>query len=196
MIERKVDDIDLSARVRVEYGLGLGREPAQSMVLGIQASQAGLVSTEFVQENFEGIANVDLERRRIDLQQLKDMAFARLMEGMTTGEVPISALVKIAKAREDGEDVFELFDEFLVKPQEEMEAQQLTSGLDGSALMPGMGDPAAAGLGGAAPPPAPSPEELLGGGPGGPGPGPPSSIGRLSTPAGGPGSFAGTESRG
>ena len=109
------------------------------MVLGIQASQAGLVSTEFVQENFEGIQDVDLERRRIDLQQLRDMAFARLMQGMESGEVPASAMVKIAQARADGDDIFVLFDKFIVQPQDEAEEASLTSGLDGSQMMPPMG---------------------------------------------------------
>jgi hypothetical protein len=187
MIDRDIDDIDLEARVRAEYGMGLGREPAQAMVLGIQAQQAGLVSTEYVQENFEGIQDVELERRRIDVQGLRDMALARLMEGMQNGEVPVSALTKIAKARMNGDDLFDLFDEYIVKPQEEMQQQQITSGLDGQQLMPGA---APAGMLGVAPPPAPPPEELLGGGPGGP----PSSIGRTSVPLGG-GSFAGVESR-
>lgn len=189
---RKRDDIDLSAQVRAEYGLGLGREPAQSMVLGIQASQAGLVSTEFVQENFEGIQDVDMERRRIDVQGLRDMAMARLLEGMQSGEVPTSALTKIAKARMNGDDLFDLFDEYLVKPQEEMLDQQLTSGMDGSTMMPGAAPP----MPGGAPPQAPPPEELLGGGPGGPGGEGPQlkSVGRTSVPFGN-GSFAGVESR-
>lgn len=188
MIEYDTADIDLGAKITVEYGLGLGREPAQSMVLGIQASQAGLVSTEFVQENFEGIQDVDLERRRIDVQKMKDMAFARLMEGMQSGEIPAAAMIKIAKARADGQDLFDLFEEFIVKPQEEIEQQQLTSGMDGSTMMPG-GPPQLGG--GMAAPPAPSPEELLGGGP-------PNlqSVGRTSVPTGGPGGgFAGVESK-
>jgi hypothetical protein len=187
MIDRDVDDIDLEARVRAEYGMGLGREPAQAMVLGIQAQQAGLVSTEFVQENFEGIQDVELERRRIDVQGMRDMALARLMEGMQNGEVPISALTKIAKARMDGDDLFDLFDEYIVKPQEEQKEMQLTSGLDGGVMMPGA---APAGMLGVAPPPAPPPEEILGGGPGGP----PESISRTSVPMGG-GSFAGVQSQ-
>jgi len=187
MIDRDRDDIDLEARVRAEYGMGLGREPAQAMVLGIQAQQAGLVSTEYVQENFEGIQDVELERRRIDVQGMRDMALARLMQGMETGEVPISALTKIAKARMNGDDLFDLFDEYIVKPQEEMQDQQLTSGIDGSAMMPGA---APAGMLGVAPPPAPPAEELLGGGPGGP----PESISRTSVPMG-QGSFAGVQSQ-
>jgi hypothetical protein len=194
MVERDVSDIDLSARIRVEYGIGLGREPAQSMVLGIQAAQAGLVSQEFVQENFEGIQDVALERSRIDVQKFRDMALAQLLQGLESGSVPKSALVEIARARSNGDDIFDLFEKYLVKPEEDMLAQQMTSGLTGGPVMPG----APPGMGGGGPgmpaPAAPPPEALLGlfgGGPAG-GPGePPESQSRLNVPLG-DGSFAGT----
>ena len=205
-MQREKADIDLEARITVEYGLGLGREPAQSMVLGIQANQAGLVSTEFVQENFEGITDVALERRRLDLEKFRDMALARLMQGLESGEITESALIEIAKARQNGEDVFDLYDKFIVKPKEEAEAQMMTSGLDGTSMMPGMPP----GGGGAMPPMPPGLEQILGGGgppgapPGGPPSGPPGgppggpqlgTIARTSMPMG-QGSFAGVETRG
>jgi hypothetical protein len=195
--ERTADDIDLGAKVRVEYGLGLGRDPAQSMVLGIQAKQAGFVSGEFVQENFEGITDVALERQRIDTEALRDMAFARIMQGLESGEVPMSALPKIAKARRNGADIFELFEEFVSSPAEEAQDQMMTSGLDGSQVAPGAPPSASPG---AAPIP-PGVEELLGGGgppgPGGPPPGPgggepPQARSRLNSPLG-DGSFASSQ---
>jgi hypothetical protein len=184
MAERDVDNIDLNARIRVEYGLGLGRDPAQAMVLGIQASQAGFVSREFVQENFEGITDVALERERIDVENLRSMAFARLLQGLEQGQIPPEALVKIAQDRQKGDDIFELFNEYVVKPQQEQAEQQLTSGIDGAQLMPGA-QPAGQ-LGPAAPPA----EALLGALTGAP----PEGTNRLSVPLGG-GSFAGTESQ-
>jgi len=195
-VERKKDDIDLKAQVVVEYGLGLGRDPAQSLVLGIQAAGAGLVSTEFVQENFEGITDVTRERARIDLQQMRDMAFAQMMQGLETGEIPKSALPQIAKARRMGDDIFELFDKYIVKPAEEAQEQMIMPGLGGPGMMPGEGDPMAALMGGAPPPP-PGAEELmagLGGPPGAAGP-ENSTVSRTSVPMG-EGSFAGVESRG
>ena len=185
LIARNLDDIDTKAHVRVEYGLGLGRDPAQSMVLGIQASQAGFVSREFVQENFEGITDVGLERVRMDLQQLQDMVMAKLLQGLQDGSIPPEAVSEIAKARENGDNIFELFDKFVVKAQQEAMAQ----------MVPTMGGPMPPGpdaQAGQPPPAPPDPAALLGmlagGGP------PPESMSRLSTPAGGPGSFAGTTS--
>lgn len=183
MIERRVDDIDLHATITAEYGMGLGRDQAQSLVLAIQAHQSKFVSTEFVQENFEGITDVALERERIDIQMLRDMAFARLMQGLEAGEIPESALIEIARARMRGEEIFELFDEFIAQPKAEQMAAQIPSGLGGPPSMPGP-----APLPGMAAPTPPPPEELLGA------PAEMGSIGRLSVPLG-EGGFAGTEVR-
>jgi hypothetical protein len=180
MIERDASDIDESAKVRVEYGLGLGRDPAQSMVLAIQAHQAGFISREFVQENLEGITDVELERQRIDIQQLRDMALAQLLQGLEAKTIPPSALVDIAQARQRGDEIFEIFKKYVVQPQEEQQATALTSGLTGEQMQPGMGPMPV--------PPAPPPEELMAGLFGGP----PESIGRLSTPLPG-GGFAGSQ---
>ncbi len=92
------------------------------------------------------------------------------------------------KDREQGKSLADVYEKYVLKPKEAEQAQMLTSGLTGGSMMPGM-PPAPGGM---APPGAPSPEDLfgviMGGG------APPESIGRLSTPAGGPGSFAGTQS--
>lgn len=199
--KRLKSDIDLGAQVHVDYGIGLGRDPQTTMVLGIQGMQTGIWSTEFVQEHFDGITDVDKENRRLDVQKLKDMAFAQVLQGLQGGTIPQRALVDIAKARENGEDIFSLFQEYIVKPQEEIAEQQIPSGLGGPPQMPG----AQPGGGGPQPPPAPDAGALmamLGGGgapPGAPPGGPPgagdtSMIGRLSAPLGN-GGFAGTEAR-
>lgn len=179
-------DIDLEAQVRIEYGMGLGRDVAQSMVLGIQASQAGFVSREFVQENFEGITDVGLERIRLDVQQFNDMALARLMQGLQDGTIPEAALVEITQARRNGDDLMELFQKFIVEPKEQQQASMLTSGLTGDQMQPGAAPASGPGV-----PPAPPMEALLAGAMGGGGESP-ESISRLSVPLGN-GSFAGTQ---
>jgi hypothetical protein len=190
IIARDAGQIDLEAKVRVEYGLGLGRDPAQAMVLGIQASQAGFVSREFVQENFEGIQDVALEQARIDVERLRDMAFARMLQGLEAGAVPEEAIVDMARNRMNGDDIFELFERYVVKPKQAQQDQMLQPGLPGGApMMPGQ---APAPAGGPAPAP-PSPEQLLGAlGGGGAPPEGPEGISRLSVPLGN-GSFAGTQ---
>jgi hypothetical protein len=183
--ERDPKMIDLAAPVRVEYGMGLGRDIAQSIVLAIQAQQAGFVSTEFVQENFEGIQDVERERRRLDESVFRDIALQRLMEGLQGGSIPPTALAEIARARRNGTDIIELFDKYVAKPQAKEQANAITSGIDGMQLQPGP-----APMGGPQPPAAPPPEELLGSLLGGGTP--PESNSRLSIPLGG-GSFVGTQ---
>jgi hypothetical protein len=192
-------DIDLDCEIDVTYGLGLGRDPAQSMVLGIQASQAGIVSLEFVQENFEGIEDVQLEKIRVDVQALRDMMFAELLTGVQSGTIPKGSLVEIMRARMNGEMIHELFEKYVAKPAEEMQASMLTSGLTGQSMQPGQGPPQMGGM----VPPAPPAEELMAGlmggappvGPPGAGAEPPATINRTSVPTG-PGSFSGVQSGG
>lgn len=170
-----VKDIDLRNRVRVEYGLGLGRDPSQSAVLMLQYAQNNYISKEFVQENIDGLVDVGRERTRLDVEKLSDMAFAKLLQGLQDGSIPQDALVKIAQARENGEGIFALIDKFVVQPAAQAGAGQLASGLGGGPVMPGRpgpgggpalppGPPGQPGGGGAptiSPPPPPAVTELM-----------------------------------
>ncbi len=154
-------DIDPLHRLRVEYGLGLGRDPAQSAVLHIQYSQAEFVSKEFVQENIDGLTDVGRERSRLDVEKFRSMALAKLLQGLESGMVPNEALVKIARSREKGDDLFDLFDEYIVKPEQEMLEAQVPTGL-GAPVDPGMGGPPGGPPGApSAVPPPPGGAELL-----------------------------------
>lgn len=184
--------IDTKARLKVDYGIGLGRDPAQTMVLGIQGMQTGLFSKEFVQENFEGLTDVAGERQRLDVEMLKDMAFAKIQQGVQDGTIPAGALVEIARKRAKGEDMFDVFEEYIVKPAEAQQAQMVQPGLPGAEpMMPGA-NPAEQGM--MQPPSAPPPEGLLGALMGG-GKAPVKTIARNSVPLGG-GSFMGVQSGG
>jgi len=156
-------DIDLDQKVRVEYGLGLGRDPSQSAVIHIQYASEGFISDEFVQENIEGVTDVERERRRLDLKQFRAMMLAKLLQGLESGMIPESVLPEIMRAREKGDSLEDLFEEYVVKPQQEQQANQVNTGL-GAPMMPG----APPGPGAGAP-----------GGPGGPpgGPAPPTPPG-------------------
>lgn len=191
--EHSKSDIDPKARPVVEYGAGLGRDPAQAVVIGIQMQGAGFVSKEFVQENYDGLMDVQRERERIDAEKLSDIAWAQLLQGVTDGTIPKTALAEIFNARMKGAEIVDLYDKYVARPAADQAAQQLTSGLGGPPGMPGQGGPA--GPGGMMAPPPPDMAAMLGGA-GAPAPNePPSSIGRLSVPLGG-GSFAGSQSGG
>jgi hypothetical protein len=129
-------DINLNNKIRVEYGLGLGRDPSQSAVLHIQYGQNGYISKEFVQENIDGLTDVAREQARIDAQQFNDMALAKLLQGIQQGSIPDKALVDIAEARLKGESLMEVFKKFVVEPQEAAAAQMVPTGL-GAPVPPG-----------------------------------------------------------
>lgn len=186
--------IDLDARVSVEYGLGLGRDPANSAVLHIQYSKEGYISQQFVRENIDGLKDVGREEIRLDEEKFRDMALAKLMQGLEQGMVPDAALVEIAKARRDGMDLFDIYQKYIVEPQAAAQEQQIPTGLGGPPLMPGMmpgGGPP--GLGGP-----PGPGGPPGGPPGGkvpPAPGGAELLARMNVPAG-PGGTLGTQVQG
>ena len=173
-------DINTDHQLRGEYGLGLGRDPAQSAVLHIQYSQAEFVSKEFVQENIDGLTDVGRERSRLDVEKFRGMALAKLLMGLEQGTIPETALVEIARAREQGEELFDLYEKYIVKPAEEMLANQVPTGL-GPPMQPGALPPGPPG----------APEGAAGPMPPGPPPGA-ELLARLGTPAG-PGGTLGTQ---
>ena len=156
-------DINLSNRIRAEYGLGLGRDPAQSAVLHIQYSQSEFISKEFVMENIDGLLDVSREQSRIEHEQLASMMKAQIMLQAEQGALSPRALVEITRKRLDGELLVDLYEEFIVKPAEEAAASQMTSGLTGGPVQPGAlpGPGGPAGPGGPPVPQAPSPPDMM-----------------------------------
>lgn len=135
-------------------------------------SQAGFISKEFVQENIDGLTDVQREQARIDVEQLRGVALAKILQGVETGQVTNRQLVDIAKGRYDGDSLWKLFEEFIVAAEEEQAAAgpalppgmppQMAALLGGGAAGPGAaGAPGPGGGGGPAPPPAPSPNEIM-----------------------------------
>ncbi|HYF46827.1 MAG TPA: hypothetical protein VD926_11495 [Acidimicrobiales bacterium] len=167
-------DINLKHKVRVEYGLGLGRDPAQSAVLMLQYAGQKYISREFVQENIDGLTDVAREQERIDVEQLRELMLGKLLQGVQEGTIPDRALVEIMRARSKGEDLAELFEKHVVSPAEQFQADAIPTA-DG---LVAPGTPLGAGAeGGPLPPPPPEAAGLLA---------------RLGVPAG-PGGLLGTQ---
>jgi hypothetical protein len=202
-LEFRRKDIDLSAKTTVEYGLGFGRDVTQSAVLALQLHGGGMISLEDAQENYPGITDVARTRSRILNEQLGMQLMAKLMQMIESGEIDGQAHVDMMRDVAKGELLVDVFEKYVLKPQQAQRDMMLTSGLPGGGqLMPG--SPPGAEGGGMSPPTAPDPRDVLagvlGGGGGGGAPpggvgGAPSPINRLSVPMGG-GSFAGSQMSG
>jgi hypothetical protein len=199
LVEYDTKSINTKHRVRADYGLGLGRDPAQSAVLHIQYQGADLISKDFVQENIDGLSDVARERARIDTQKFRDMALAKLLQGLEQGTIPEKALIEIARARENGKELFDLFEKYIVAPKEEAAAAAMQSGLPGGGPMAAGplgpdGMPVPIGPDGMPMPPgmgmdgAPMEPPI-------PGPPPPEILARLNLPAG-PGATLGAQVQG
>jgi len=187
--EYDTDDIDLRNRVRVDYGIGFGREPSQSALLGIQFNQLEIIDDETLQESIEGLDDIAKIRARVDIQKFREIALAKLIQGLTDGTVPERAMLEIVKARRNQEELFDLYEKWVIEPAEKMQAQLMQGGLGGP-VAPGLQGP----LGALGP----------GGGPGGPAGGAPAVptaplpaelLGRITQPAG-PGGSLGVQTQG
>ena len=162
--EYKSSSIDLSVRIRIDYGLGFGKDPQSSAVLHIQYAQNDYVSSETVMENIDGLSDIGQEKIRLDTEKFRGMALAKILQGIQDGSIPNKVLPEMNKARTEGDDIFEIFQEYIVKPEEEAMASMLGQGLPGAApAMPGqgMGGPPGGGEPGMVPPPAAPPGNQL-----------------------------------
>lgn len=185
------DDIELEARTSVEYGLGFGRDVQSSAVLAIQLKGADIISLEDAQENYPGIVDVARTRSRILGEKIDAQILVKMLQGVQQGTLDDEALVKMRREVSAGGLLVDVFYEFVVKPQAKAKEGMLTSGLDGSQMMPG----APPGADGATPPTPPDPASILAGLAGGappPGGGAPTPGSRLSVPLGN-GSFANSQ---
>lgn len=169
-------DVDIKNRIRIEYGLGLGRDPAQSAVLMIQYAKESYISNEFVQENIDGLTDVGRERVRIDTETFESMMKADLLQRLQAQQLPAKALADIIDARERGESLSAIYRKYVVT---EDQAPTQPAGLPGVPGAPGA--PPAPGPGPGAPPgglPSPPPAPDAG-----------SLVARLGVPAGNRNSF-------
>lgn len=152
MIEYNASDFDIECRIRVEYGLGLGRDPGQSAILHINYAKEGFISKQYVREHIDGLTDVELEDIRTDVEEWRAMAQAKIMESVQTGLVPLDALPKMARARMGGMDIFTVLEKFVIQPMEEAQAAMVPTGL-GAPMAPGAGPGAPPGPPGLAPAP-------------------------------------------
>jgi hypothetical protein len=166
-------DIDLRNNVRAEYGLGLGRDPASSAVLMLQYAGQGFLSKEFVQENIEGLTDVQRERIRLDVEQFENLIRADLTKRVAEGSLPPKVLVEMIQARERGDSLVEIYRRWVAEPPEEQPQLSLPPTGPAGPLQGTVPPPpdilSALGLGGGGPALLPPPAEA--GAPGGP-PGP------------------------
>ena len=179
------EHINLDHRVTVEYGLGLGRDATSSAVLMMNYAKDEFISHEFVQENIEGLTDVERERRRIDTEKIEKMMWASMLQAVEQQELPKEKLADLHEAREKGEPIVKVFKDLFAPdeedPNSEIAALAALLGIGG----PGPGAPQA-------PVPAPGPP---------PGPLPPQApdgremLARIGVPAG-PGSVIGSQVQG
>jgi len=163
--------INFNHDLNIEYGLGLGRDPSESAMLMMNYAEKELLSDEFVQENTEGLHDIQRERQRIDLQKVGKMMFASLLAAIEAGEIGKEVLTEVYRRREKGDPMVDILEDVFTPEEEpEMSEEELMAQAAGM----GSGPPGAEPM----PPPPPEIAALMGGGgmPPGMGAGPPGGM--------------------
>jgi hypothetical protein len=143
LMDYKVSDLNENYQMRAEYGMGLGRSPSENVVMLLQLADSAdpKVSQEFVQENIDGLVDVSRERRRIDEEKFAKMIWAKMLKAIEEGRISDRQLAEMAKARTDDKKLIDLYEKYVVIPQEEQQATMPTAGAPGlagpGALPPG-----------------------------------------------------------
>ena len=121
-------DIDGDYRTRRVYGAMATFDESTQIVAGLQLMQARVLDRRTVQENLDGIENIDLINQRIDQDQAKEMMIGALGSRAGTGQDPKAdmALVSIMeKPADTTKTLVKLFTpkEPQMSPEEQMLAQ-------------------------------------------------------------------------
>lgn len=133
-------DIKGDYRTRRVYGAMATWDDTSKVILGVQMKQAGLLDTESVQENIDGLENLTLVNERIAAEKAEETLFARLAMESEQNPAANAAMVEIM---EEPRRKIEILKKFFTPQEPEMSPEE-------QAMMAAAGMPA------------------VGGGPGGP----------------------------
>ena len=134
-------DTDISEvyETRRVYGVMAGFDEPQKIITGLQLKQQGIIDTQTLQENMDGLDNITKIQQRISAEKAETVLFESLMAQAAQGDPKATmAAVEIRKNPQNITDILDKFytpEEPEMTPEEMMLAQQQMGGMPG---MPGM----------------------------------------------------------
>ncbi len=140
-----VKDIQKSYKTRRVYGAMAGYDEPQKIVTGLQLLSSGVIDTQTLQENLDGLDNIVRVNERITKEKADKVLFDTLMTQANQGDQ--KALMAVVQIRKNPEDMQSILDKFFTAEEPEIPQAE-------AAMIEGMG-PATTG-------PAPSIQDALG----------------------------------
>ena len=132
-------------KTRRVYGAMAGYDEPQKIVTGLQLLSSGVIDTQTLQENLDGLDNIVRVNERITKEKADKVLFDTLMTQANQGDQ--KALMAVVQIRKNPEDMQSILDKFFTAEEPEIPQAE-------AAMIEGMG-PATTG-------PAPSIQDALG----------------------------------
>ncbi len=131
-------DIGFNYKTRRVYGAMAGYDEPQKIVTGLQLLQAGIIDTQTLQENMDGLDNIVRVNERITREKADKVLFDTLLSQSQAGDQ--RATMAIVEIRKNPGDVENILDKFFTPQEPQMTEEELSfveeAGPGGQSLPP------------------------------------------------------------
>ena len=130
-------DIQGAYKTRRVYGAMAGYDEPQKIVTGLQLLQAGIIDTQTLQENLDGLDNLSMVNNRITKEKADKVLFDSLLAQAQQGDP--KATMAVIQIRKTPDNMQSILDKFYTAEQPEIPEQEQQ--LLGGATLPPQGPP-------------------------------------------------------
>ena len=130
-------DIQGAYKTRRVYGAMAGYDEPQKIVTGLQLLQAGIIDTQTLQENLDGLDNLSMVNSRITKEKADKVLFDSLLAQAQQGDP--KATMAVIQIRKTPDNMQSILDKFYTAEQPEIPEQEQQ--LLGGATLPPQGPP-------------------------------------------------------
>ena len=131
-------DIGFNYKTRRVYGAMAGYDEPQKIVTGLQLLQAGIIDTQTLQENMDGLDNIVRVNERITREKADKVLFDTLLAQSQAGDQ--RATMAIVEIRKNPGDVENILDKFFTPQEPQMTEEEVSfveeAGPGGQSLPP------------------------------------------------------------
>ena len=118
-----LQDIGGDYRTRRVYGVMAGFDEPQKIVTGLQLLQAGVIDVETLQDNIDGLENIQKVQERIRKNKAENVLFDALLQRSAQGDA--QATMAAIAVYENPAAILEIFRQFYTPEEPQMTAEQM-----------------------------------------------------------------------
>jgi hypothetical protein len=118
-----LQDIGGDYRTRRVYGVMAGFDEPQKIVTGLQLLQAGVIDVETLQDNIDGLENIQKVQERIRKNKAENVLFDALLQRSAQGDA--QATMAAIAVYENPAAILEIFRQFYTPEEPQMTPEQM-----------------------------------------------------------------------